>query len=133
MFTGNAFITISTERDFMNAVIEAIGEDSVTNSEIISYAKERIKKLDERNAVRRSKAKELKPEDVELVKHIKTILTDSQEPLTAKQIVEKLKTDFSLEKTPQKITAICKKIEAVTIKQAITGKNKVVSIYTIAK
>jgi len=108
----------TTEREFLNAIIE-----NVTDENIVTYATARLKKLDERNATRRSKAREIKPEDVELVKQITNILTTTDEPVTAKAISQQVNA------SPQKVNALVKKIENVAITKVITSNNRAVNAY----
>lgn len=126
-----------TEREFLNCVIKVmdyleedveignakkVGKDefvNVTNEEIKKWAEEKIKKLDERNAHKSDKQTAKQKENEPIKLEILEVMTD--EPMTAKEIVEKLDGKYSV----NKVSAICKLLEKdnkVEIKEGRVNK-----------
>lgn len=102
--------------------------NTTEDTNVKEYAEAQIIKLDERNEKRRSKAKEMKPEDITNIEKIKSVLVEATTPVTTAEI----KTLADLNITTQKITSLVKKIENVKtapIKNATT--KRFVNAYTI--
>lgn len=110
-----------TEREFLNCVIKVMdmSEDveiynakkvnkdefaTVLGEEIKEWAEEKIKKLDERNAYKSNKQTAKQKENEPIKAEILEVMTD--EPMTAKEIVEKLDSKYSV----NKVSAICRSL-----------------------
>lgn len=107
-----------TMRDFFEIVINADLSDGMTE-----FAKAKLAQMDNANAKRRAKVKELKPEDVELMEKISNVLTTDFQ--TASAIAEKVGCTVS------KASHLLNKMEGIFIEdgsQFGEGKRKVYAL-----
>ena len=94
-----------TNREFYTAVINNQMDGTEITDEMVTFAKEAIAKLDERNAKRASKPSAKQKENEPIVKAISEVLTS--EPMLASKIAE------LCEISTQKASALVKKVEGV--------------------
>lgn len=87
---------MKTNREFLNAVIEALVE-----GEIADYAKAELVKMDNANAKRKAKPSKKATENAPLVDKIVTEVL-SATPMTASDVA------LAIEVTPQKASALCR-------------------------
>ena len=104
-----------TNREFYTAVINNQMNGTEITDEMVTFAKEAIAKLDERNAKRASKPSAKQKENEPIVKAISEVLTS--EPMLASKIAE------LCEISTQKASALVKKVEGVqSVDVKVKGK-----------
>jgi hypothetical protein len=104
-----------TQREFYNAVINNQMDGTEITDEMVTFAKEAIAKLDERNAKRASKPSKTQIANEPIIKAITEVLTS--EPMLASKIAE------LCEISTQKASALVKKVEGVqSVDVKVKGK-----------
>ena len=102
----------------------------LTDDEQIAFIDNEIRMVKARNSRRSSKPSAKDVENADLMAKIVTILTDADAPKTTAQVRESMGAEFS----PQKITALLKKLETtgrVTKTETGNGKRKT-SLFALA-
>jgi hypothetical protein len=104
-----------TQREFYNAVINNQMDCTEITDEMVTFGKEAIAKLDERNAKRASKPSKTQIANEPIIKAITEVLTS--EPMLASKIAE------LCEISTQKASALVKKVEGVqSVDVKVKGK-----------
>ena len=104
-----------TQREFYTAVINNQMDGTEITDEMVTFAKEAIAKLDERNAKRASKPSKTQIANEPIIKAITEVLTS--EPMLASKIAE------LCEISTQKASALVKKVEGVqSVNVKVKGK-----------
>ena len=96
-----------TNREFYNAIINNQMDGTEITDEMVNFAKEAIKKLDARNARRATTPSKTQVANEPIIKAIAELLTE--EPKLASEIAS------TLEISPQKASALVKKVDGVKV------------------
>lgn len=108
-----------TRRDFFVKVVE-MGMDA----ELVEFAKNEIAKLDNEKIRRASKPSKVQIANAPIVEKIADFLKGQSEPIVASDIAN------ALELTPQKVSALVKKIDGIQISEVVRNK-RVVKAYAL--
>ena len=96
-----------TQREFFTAVINNQMNGTEISDEMVAFAKEAIEKLDARNAKRASTPSKTQKENAPLIAKVATLLTS--EPKLVSELAKEM------ELSPQKVSALVKKVEGVSV------------------
>ena len=109
-----------TKRDFFELVIAG-----TQNDEMVEFAKSEIEKMNARNANRASKPSKTQIANEPIIAKIGEYLANANGVMTAKEIA------MALDLTPQKVSALVKKVDGVEVSEVVVDK-RVVKGYRIA-
>ena len=108
-----------TRREFFVKVVE-MGMDA----ELVEFAKNEIAKLDNEKIRRASKPSKVQIANAPIIEKIADFLKGQNEPMVASDIAN------ALELTPQKVSALVKKIDGIQVSEVVRNK-RVVKAYAL--